>query len=244
MYFWLSLTFAIGFALIHYCSKYMGFLKETPRSKFLSISAGIAVAYVFVHLLPELNHYQELLNDELEHHIWSYTENHIYILALIGLILFYGLERLVKVSKQTTKLHNPDETKSGIFWIHMSSFFLYNSIIGYLLVREEYESPFGMLFYFIALGVHFVTNDRSLRSDHKHIYDKYGRLLLTGAILLGWIVGVMTELNELIISLLTAFIAGGIILNVMKEELPEERQSSIVSFLLGAAGYTTLLLLI
>lgn len=244
MYFWLSMIFAIGFALIHYCSKYMSFLKETPRSKFLSISAGIAVAYVFVHLLPELNSFQEQLQTELEDSFWSFTEHHIYIIALIGLVLFYVLERMVKVSKRTDKLSDPNKAGSGVFWLHIASFFVYNSIIGYLLVREEYESPLGMLFYFLALGVHFITNDRSLRRDHQQIYDKYGRLLLTGAILLGWFIGIFTELNEIAVSLLNAFIAGGIVLNVLKEELPEERESSIGSFLLGAAGYTALLLLI
>jgi hypothetical protein len=72
-----QLVFATGFALIHYCSKYMNFLKETPRSKFLSISAGIAVAYVFVHLLPELNTDQEQLEAELGNSIWRYAEHHM-----------------------------------------------------------------------------------------------------------------------------------------------------------------------
>ncbi|MFJ6412620.1 hypothetical protein [Terribacillus sp. AE2B 122] len=81
--FWLSLIFAAGFALIHYFSKYMSFLRETHRSKFLSVSAGIAVAYVFVHLLPELNTYQEQLETKLGDSIWRYAEHHIYIVALI-----------------------------------------------------------------------------------------------------------------------------------------------------------------
>ncbi|MFJ6412621.1 hypothetical protein [Terribacillus sp. AE2B 122] len=54
----------------------------------------------------------------------------------------------------------------------------------------------------------------------------------------------LTELNEVAISILNAFIAGGIVLNVLKEELPEEKESSIGSFLLGAVGYTILLLLV
>ncbi|PAE09470.1 hypothetical protein CHI12_00495 [Terribacillus saccharophilus] len=59
---------------------------------------------------------------------------------------------------------------------------------------------------------------------------------------MGWFIGVLIELNEVAISILNAFIAGGIVLNVLKKELPEEKDSSIGSFLLGAAGYTILLL--
>jgi hypothetical protein len=44
------------------------------------------------------------------------------------------------------------------------------------------------------------------------------------------------------IALLFAFLAGGVILNVLKEELPEERQSRFWAFALGAGIYTVLLL--
>lgn len=84
----------------------------------------------------------------------------------------------------------------------------------------------------------------SLRRDHKQIYDQYGRILLTAAILLGWLLGVLTEVNELVLSILQAFIAGGIILNVLKEELPQEQESSIGSFLIGSFGYAFLLLFV
>ena len=41
---------------------------------------------------------------------------------------------------------------------------------------------------------------------------------------------------------LFAFLAGGVILNVIKEELPEEQESLFWAFALGAALYTVLLL--
>ncbi|WP_404458432.1 hypothetical protein [Oceanobacillus kapialis] len=125
----------------------------------------------------------------------------------MGLTIFYGLEKMVKHEKNRKQV----KTNSGVFWIHISSFFLYDTLIGYLLVREEYHSHWGMLFYFLAMAVHFITNDHSLR------YDRYARWLLTGAILLGWTIGVFTPLDESYIALLTAFLAGGIILNVLKE---------------------------
>ncbi|WP_035051869.1 hypothetical protein [Carnobacterium pleistocenium] len=241
MYIWLSFFCVLGFALIHFFSKSIHFAHKASRNKFLSFTAGVAVSYVFVLLLPELNDYQQNLLLKLEYSPWRYLENHIYIIALVGLVLFYTLENLVKLSKESPRFKHPEDASSGIFWIHICSFFVYNAIIGYLLIQEEFKSPLGLLFYFIALGVHFVTNDWSLRRDHKKIYDQYGRILLTLAIFLGWLIGALTELNELVISVLQAFIAGGVILNVLKEELPQEKESSITSFLLGAFGYTFLL---
>ncbi|TDL31956.1 hypothetical protein E2R51_12125 [Jeotgalibacillus sp. S-D1] len=240
MFFWLSFVFAIGFSLIHYSSKYLGFIKERPQSRVLSFAGGIAVSYVFIHLLPELNHYQQALEENLGEGAWRYVENHIYIIAMIGLAVFYGLERLVKTSKK----EQSDLSPAGVFWIHISSFFVYNAVIGYLLIREEYESPWGLFFYFVALSIHFITNDRALRREHKLIYDQYGRILLTLATLLGWVIGAFIEVNEFTISILIAFLAGGIVLNVLKEELPEEKESSFAAFSLGLAGYSILLLLL
>jgi hypothetical protein len=49
---------------------------------------------------------------------------------------------------------------------------------------------------------------------------------------------------QAVLSLVLAFVAGGVILNVLKEELPEERESRFWAFALGAAGYGALLLAI
>nr|WP_249023441.1 hypothetical protein [Planococcus salinarum] len=67
---------------------------------------------------------------------------------------------------------------------------------------------------------------------------------MTTAIIIGWLVGILTEVGELVVSLLVALLAGGVILNVMKEELPEERESSFLSFAIGMMTYSILWLLI
>lgn len=239
----MSFVFAAGFALIHLFSKKLLFLENIPRSRFLSIAGGIAVAYVFVHLLPDLNEHQEALESSLSSESLAFAESHIYLVALAGLTTFYGLERMVKVSKDKNDEAGPGKTGFGIFWIHMASFFFYNALIGYLLVTSEFSSIKGMFLYFLALAVHFITNDFSLRESHEETYDQYGRWLLSGSILVGWLIGALMEVNEFIVSFIVAFLAGGIILNILKEELPEERQSSFLAFLLGIAGYTILLLI-
>lgn len=237
----LSLVFVIGFVIIHLASRGMKFLSVQPRSRFLSIAGGIAVAYVFMHLLPELGEYQKGFEKIL--HSSTLWENHIYIVAMLGLVLFYGLEQLAKKSKRENVKNGAHKATISVFWLHIGSFALYNAIIGYLLLQGEYRTEWGMIFYFIAMGVHFITNDKGLRATHKDDYDRYGRWLLAVSITIGWIIGVFVEVNELMISALSAFLAGGIILNVMKEELPEERESSFLAFFFGMMGYTILLLL-
>ncbi|WP_223701803.1 hypothetical protein [Sutcliffiella deserti] len=242
-FFFLSFIFALGFVVIHFSTKYMMFLEGVPRSRFLSLSGGIAVAYVFVHLLPELNHHDPVIEESVSHFELSFLEHHAYLVALLGLAFFYGMEKMVKDSKNNNDNSTSDMPASDVFWIHILSFFVYNAVIGYLLIREHYENFWDLFFFFLALAVHFIINDHALRQNHKSTYDRYGRWLLSGSILLGWGIGAATVVNELVISLLVAFIAGGIILNVLKEELPEERESSFIAFFIGLIGYAFLLLL-
>jgi hypothetical protein len=243
MEFWFSLLFALGFVVIHLFSWNLKFLHTVPRSRFLSVAGGISVAYVFLHLLPELGMFQSALASELENTVWNFFENHIYLVSMIGLAVFYGLEQMVKSSKRSRATIGRSASAAGIFWVHIASFTLYNALIGYLLVHDDFENLWEMLLFFIALGVHFITNDLSLRATHKEDYDRYGKWILTAAIMAGWTVGVMTEVGELVISLLIAFLIGGIILNVMKEELPEERESSFMAFLAGLVSYSLVLLM-
>lgn len=64
------------------------------------------------------------------------------------------------------------------------------------------------------------------------------------AVLAGWGVGVSTEVHPAALAALFAFLAGGVILNVLKEELPEERNSAFSAFALGSFCYAALLLFI
>ncbi len=47
--------------LVHLFSSNLRFLAVIPRSRWLSIAGGVAIAYIFVHLIPELNRGQASL---------------------------------------------------------------------------------------------------------------------------------------------------------------------------------------
>jgi hypothetical protein len=56
------------------------------------------------------------------------------------------------------------------------------------------------------------------------------------------VAALLAEIPEVAVAVLIAFLAGGVVLNVLKEELPEERESRFWAFALGAAFYAALLL--
>jgi hypothetical protein len=55
-------------------------------------------------------------------------------------------------------------------------------------------------------------------------------------------VGLLFEVSEAAIAVLFGFLAGGVIRNVLKEELPEELESRVWAFALGTAAYALVLL--
>ncbi len=240
--FFLSGLFAIALALVHLFAGKLRFLEATPRSIWLSFASGVSVAYVFVHILPELSQAQETVTAVVGEAL-AFLEHHVYLLALLGLAVFYGLERAALVSRQRNqKAGRGDVTEVEVFWLHVVSFALYNALIGYLLLHREQSGILSLIFFFLAMALHFVVNDFGLRENHKHAYHNLGRWILAAAIIFGWAIGVGSELSPAAIGLLFAFLAGGVILNVLKEELPEERQSRFWAFALGAGIYAVLLL--
>ena len=245
-----ALIAAAVLAVVHVTTPSLRFLEGSPRSAWLSIAGGVAVAYVFVHLLPELAEGQKTLGRKFAGE--AFAERHVYFIALAGLAAFYGLDRLAKSSRSkregapvnSARASSTAEanTSPAVFWIHIGSFALYNALIGYLLLHREVMNLRALAFFTVAMALHFIVTDYGLNEDHKADYLRIGRWLLAAAVLTGFAVGVATEVSEAVIAVLVAFLAGGVILNVLKEEVPSERQSRFWAFALGTGGYAALLL--
>ncbi len=237
-----SLVAVATLVLVHLVAGKLRFLERTPRSVWLSIAGGVSVAYVFVHLLPDLAEGQKVLDEALGEGV-TFLEHHSYLLALVGLAVFYGLDRAAITSRRQRRARGGADTPSaGVFWLHITSFGIYNALIGYVLRQRAEAGHYQVLALLaVAMGVHFVVNDFGLREHHKAAYTRIGRWVLAAALVLGWIVGLAREISEAVLSVILAFLAGGIILNVLKEELPEERESRFWAFAVGAGAYAALL---
>jgi hypothetical protein len=256
---WAALVAATVLALVHAVTPSLRFLEGTPRSVWLSIAGGVSVAYVFVHLLPELAageaHFRDAVGSaRTEAAGFSFAERHVYLVALLGLATFYGLQRLASASREAPAAGAPRPgdgrdsaatdraTSPGVFWVHIASFGFYNALVGYLLLHLERRTLGALAFFAVAMALHFVVTDFGLNEDHKARYRRAGRWVLAAAVLAGFALGAVTELSALAVAVLVAFLAGGVILNVLKEEVPTERRSRFWAFALGMAGYAALLL--
>ena len=254
----LSFLAALVLGAVHLGAGRLSFLEGLPRSRWLSFAGGVSVAYVFVHLLPDLAEHQQTLGG-FEGVLWAF------VLALAGLVAFYGLERRAltdraeaadeaagaseEEAKADVEQNGTDDAKGdgeaiqdsgeGGFALHLGSFALYNVLVGCLLARSGEVDGLGT--YLIAMALHFVVNDFGLRDHYKERYRYPGRWILAGATVVGWALGTFAPLTEPVLAGFGAFLAGGVVLNVLKEELPEGRRSRFGAFAVGAGLYAAFL---
>lgn len=224
---------ALLLAVVHLVAGKLRFLDGVPRSRWLSGAGGASVAYIFLHVLPELAAHQRGMAGERT----------VFLIALAGLVAFYGLERHARCARARQRRAGRAEAPDReTFWLHVASFAVYNVVLGYLLHRRQDQGPWPLVTYASAIALHFVVTDWGMRHHLRRAWDRHARWALGAAVLAGWALGWAVELPTHAVGLAFAFLAGGIVLNVLKEELPEERESRFAPFVAGAALYGGVLL--
>lgn len=196
-------------------------------------------------VLAALGDHQQALQRLTSDSVLGILKNHVYIVVLISIVVYYGLERLARESKRKrSNAGKSERTSYGVFWLHTATFALMNVLIGYLLISRAARGLLHLSLFFLAMLFKFLVNDHSLHRAHKELYDDLGRWALVVAVFLGWGINYLFDLPRVGPAFFQAFIAGGVLLNVLKQELPAERKSRYWAFVLGAGGYATLLITI
>lgn len=218
---WLAPLLVLGLAAVHARGRW------PLRNPWRSAAAGASVAYIFLHLLPQLAgaHAAQGMDSEVV----------FFALALAGLVTFYGLEHALR-------RHDEGRADAGVFHLHVAAFAIYSLTIGYLMMQREAEGTLPLLLYAGAMALHFLASDSSLRVGHRAAQAARARHVLAGAVLLGGALGAAFKAPPLLVDALFALVAGGIVLNVLKEELPDQAGSHFGGFALGAGLYGALLL--
>lgn len=237
----LGLALAVSLGLVHVFAGRSAWIAQIPQNLWTSFAGGTSMSYIFLNIFPELAYAQTEL-EVSENALIDYFEHHVYLLSLVGLSLFYGLEKWVERSRQhNEKMIGKDTPSPGIFWMHIAFISLYNAILGYLFRESAVHGIKDCVILFFALGLHFLVNDVGLRQYHRRAYDQIGRWVLAGAIVAGWCVGQVTSFNEAAIAAIWALVAGGVIFNVLKEEMPDNPDSHFGLFAVGLVFYAIIL---
>jgi hypothetical protein len=208
----------------------------SDRRSIISFGAGMSAAYVFVHVMPELHGARRTFAASVSIPL-QYEGMAIYFLALVGFLVFYGLDHLRARLRDTAA-----EGQGGpAFRLHVSGFAVYICLMAYLLVNNLEETRVSMALYAAAIALHFFAIDHELRREHGAAYERVGRFLLAGMCVLGWALGLLFAVPQPVLALLLAFISGAIIMNSTIMELPSEKDGRFLPFMTGGVVYGLIL---
>lgn len=198
------------------------------HGRFLSFAAGISFAYIFVDLLPALEKGQPALRRTFN--FIPYFDRHAYVIALLGVLFYYGLHK--------------QSLKGGVknYWVSLSGYFLFNFLMGTGLSDSNNPEIQPILIFTIAMGMHYFVRDHNASEFNFELYEKRTRWLLISALILGYIVGFFTTIPDSVESILVSFLAGGVLLNSFKYELPDREELGYGFFIFGSLIYTIVLL--
>jgi len=214
------------------------------RRSLLSFSAGASVAYIFVHLSPELAGARHVFVEDTAHGASTLAHYAVNIATMLGFVFFYGLDQFFVGLKPGKEQPHTEEKQGGdtAFWAHVGVFGTYAWLVSYLLVDTLEEGVVPIGFYAVAMGLHFLTVSHGLHREYGTLYDRKGVWLLAVCSLAGWISGMLIDFQKPIVAILLALVAGGVIVNTLIGELPREKEGRFFPFLFGAIAYTVLLL--
>lgn len=224
----ISLMVALALAAIHFWSPQLHrWLYHANEERITCFTGGLAIAYVFCTLLPEVEH----LEDELG--------GHYYVLG--GFLLFYALQRLA------WSLQNQSQAEKNLsyFSIEMGYKAIYNFLIIYAVPEEFEVGRGGVLLYVIAMGLHLLNDDYGISKNHGHLFQKWGRYILIGSITFAFLMDIFRPLSPVIADILLAALSGALVFNIFKEEVPDvdrviAKDSHFNLFFLGAVTYLVL----
>jgi hypothetical protein len=206
---------------------------------WLDFLAGIAVAYVFVDILPHLAGKQEKfakLTGELG---FGFLYHHVYLLALAGFLIFLGVIlsherwRLSSTGAEVTWSSAPLAIKTEVIGLA-----LYSAIVGYMLAEQPTHRVEPSLVFATAMAAHFTGLAHLSHHRYPKLYDGSERYLLVISLLAGWILGLLFEFSGLVYAGMFAFLAGGITIVTMIFELPRMTSGGRYrAFCIGAIAF-------
>jgi hypothetical protein len=210
---------------------------SSHHRRWVSIAAGVSVATIFVDLLPEISERQATFLGAPHGTAALFPEQAIYLAAMLGFVLFYGLQFMVAPSPSGEGERGPVFSA-----LRISAFAAYSMFIAYLLVHNIWKGVPSLLLYSLAMAFHLLLVDHSLAQERDEAYQSRGRWILALGIIAGWGAGVLTSIPEQWLARITGFVCGGVIMNTLVVELPEGQGGRFRPFVLATAIYSLVLI--
>ena len=241
-----TIVAAGALALVHVFVGKLRFLNANPAT-WSSAAAGIGIAYAFLVLLPKLASAQSVLQAVSEPGLYGFLVHHAYLVALVGLIIYYGMDVAVenvlvladrRVWRPAVKL---------LVYAHAGSLMGYYLLVSYLMSQQSDGSLVGYFSLFLfaaAMILHYATIDLGLRRKYGGLYDRYIRWVFVVASIAGCLLAMISKIPYTALALLNSLFAGALLVFTLKEKTPGSDRILFRPFLVAASSYSFVIILI
>jgi len=194
-----------------------GLVKYPERQQ--AFGGGLSVAYLFLHLIPSLDASDSVVGPR------------IYFVALLGFVVFYGLDVMFQPPKHThpTKYH-----------AYLSAFFVYDGLLVFTLGLNLPPTPILTLVFALSLALDVLNTDLEMQEDFGDRFFKWGRWVLLGAVAIGYGLGLFRRPHPAVIDLVTAALAGFMMFHTANEVFPVSRNNKFWAFFAGLIAFALL----
>ncbi|MCZ2849297.1 hypothetical protein [Modestobacter sp. VKM Ac-2978] len=215
--------------------------RVSPGSaRFQSFAGGLAIAYVFVRLLPDLA--QPVTGAGPAQGLLGLLAERPFLVALAGLLLYYAvLDWAQDADRREQRRHGGTPTPWP-FWASGALYLVFNLFVGYLLVHQVRPGPTELVLYTVALSARYLVGEIALRDQDPRAYDRLGRWVLAAAVLVGWGIGAAVDLGDAAVRVSSALLAGSIVLTSLKQQLPGSGRAHVPVLVGACLAFAALLL--
>lgn len=228
----LALVFAAIVAALHALGPRLRAVPGIEAASGTSLSGGLAAAYVFVYLLPELARGNQQVAKKLHDDLGDAAATHVgvFLVALLGFFVFFVLQWAAEQPRGDGREPSP-----AVFAAHVAGFSVYSALVVYLVPLRLQTSPALAAVFCGILALHLVSTDRLLRNrfPQRLAGHPHARLALSAGAIGGWALALLVPETTLTLTLLAAFLGGAVLLNVLDEELPARHEVRLAWFAVG-----------
>ncbi len=173
-----------------------------------SFGGGVAIAYVFLILFPEVEHSREWVGAS------------VYGITVLSLLVFYALELTLSRVRIRSDVDHHGHHNTARFWFHIVIIWVYTWLVVFTIPEDAADNLIYVLAASATIGIHLLYKDYVLRGHYNARFANAGRFVLALAPIAGWLSHQLITPTDGTLEIMIAILAGILIQSVFQEELP------------------------
>lgn len=223
----LALISAVVIGAAHFIGDHFRISSLEGRKELASLTGGIAVAYLLLHLFPLLYEGVPVLN------------RGIFLFALGGFVLFHLVEKYVY------KKYPPKQLPQELDLAHSYAMAGYYFVVGFILVNLAALGTSEIFLFITPVALYSVLSSFSSHAIHGAEYHDpksiTANTLIAAMPLAGAVAASVIEISPIVFYSLFSFVAGVMMYIFVRDTIPADSEGNAKFFLLGALAYALLI---